>query len=46
MMQNQMKIDSLSSEIAAETLDPFALIAPDLNYTKQFAIENILRTRY
>ena len=41
-----MKLDTLASEISAETLDPFALIAPDLNYTKQFAIENILSTRY
>ncbi len=29
-----------------DQLDPFTLVAHDLAFTKEFAIENILRTRY
>ena len=33
-------------QIGTAEIDPFALVAADLDYTKKFALENILQTRY
>lgn len=46
---NKEKLDQLQAQLIAkgqEIIDPFALVQADLAYTKDFAIENILRTRY
>lgn len=48
-MENDQKLASLQASIAGEDgsqVDPFALVANDLEFTKNFALENILRTRY
>ena len=43
---NDTRLDELRKSISADSIDPFALVSADLEYTKQYAIENILRTRY
>ena len=44
---NDKKLDELQGKVGTgASLDPFALVKADLDYTKEFAIENILRTRY
>lgn len=42
---NEARLEALSAKISP-ALDPFQLVQADLEYTKNFALENILQTKY
>ena len=49
MMLNERKLKKLVDKTAGshgQQIDPFGLVKDDLEFAKNFAIENILRTRY
>jgi hypothetical protein len=39
---NDARLVALKAKIATAEIDPFALVAADLEFTKKFALENIL----
>lgn len=46
---NEARLNQLQAKLTVnslQNLDPFALVQADLAFTKEFALENILRTRY